>query len=157
MSYFERFPLANYNGVYQIDLTQATTVDNSDRRNHIETDVMDGESPELLADRMYDDADMAWVILMYNKMINVFEDWPMSSVSLKNYVTSKYDDPNAIHHYISASTGLTVDSSHPDYDRIPVTNLEHENNVNESKRNIKIPLPEVADRIKRQHNELIDG
>lgn len=155
MAYFESFPLARYNNQYQIDLTQGTVVAETDRRSHIETEIIDGETPEMLADRMYDEPEMSWVILVYNKIVNLFEQWPLEPDILASYVNQKYDDPNDIHHYVSAATGLRVDISHPDYDRIPVTNYEHENNLNEDKRAIRIPIPEVADQMVIQHNELL--
>ncbi len=163
MSYFKRFPyIKDYElqgRVYTgMDITRRTGIKDKDLMNpdvYIEYDVGEGETPEMLADRVYDDASLYWVIMMFNDIHDIASDWPLTQVSLDRYVSRLYDNVNDIHHYKSAATGAWVDSDHPDYDRVPVTNYEYEIEVNENKRRIRVPTPSYVGNIVSQHNELI--
>lgn len=165
MSYFKHFPLINGyrlgNDSYLItDITRRTGFDFSGfeaDRVSIEYSIKEGETPEIIADRMYDSADLYWIILMFNQIHDINEDWPLSQPSLDSYIEDTYTDPNAIHHYESIATGFVVDSDHVDYDRLPVTNAEFEYNLNESKRNIRLIDPDYVGYIKSQHKALIRG
>jgi len=141
-----------------IDLTRRTAVlteARNDPRTYIEYDVQEGETPEMLADRMYDSPDLYWVIMMFNELHDINQSWPLTTVALERYITRAYDDPNGIHHYESASTGARVTSNHPLYDRVPVTNYEFEMRANEAKRRIKLPIPDLIGSIVSQHNSLV--
>ena len=48
--------------------------------------VLDGETPEQVAEKAYDDPFLDWVILMTNNVINPLFDWPRSD----NSVTVSY-------------------------------------------------------------------
>lgn len=164
MSYFSRFPfVSNYKIQGQsytgMDITRRTGVSKDDKENpaiYLDYDIGESETPTILADRLYDDSSLYWVILLFNEIFDIEEDWPLTQVALDQYVTRVYDDPNGIHHYESAATGAWVDEElHPDYDTIPVTNYEHELNLNEAKRKIKLPTPDYVGQIVAEHNRLI--
>lgn len=53
--------------------------------------VNDGESPESLAVKFYDDSFYSWVILYINDMFNRELDWPLSGEKLDTYLTQKYN------------------------------------------------------------------
>lgn len=163
MSYFKRFPFIKdyeiqdrtYTGM---DITRRTGIKDKDLLNpdvYIEYDVGEGETPEMLADRVYDDASLYWVIMMFNDIHDISSDWPLTQVALDKFVNRIYDNINDTHHFESVATGAWVDSDHPDYDRIIVTNYEYEIQVNENKRTIRVPTPEYVGTIVSQHNELI--
>lgn len=164
MSYFSKFPyVLDYEvqgKIYDgIDITRRTDVvkDLKNNKNaYVEYSVADGETPEMLADRVYDEAGMYWVILMFNDMFDVHSDWPLSSGSLAKYVDRVYgEDKYSIHHYVASSTGAVVDESYPDYDRIPITNYEHEINANDAKRSIKLPDPDIVPQVVVAHKTQI--
>jgi hypothetical protein len=117
--------------------------------------IHDGESPIILADRIYDDSNLYWVIMLFNEMHNISVDWPLDGPSLVRYIERAYDDPYGLHHYESLANGAIVSVSWPDYDRISVSNTEHEIEQNDQKRDIKIPVPEAVDLLVREHNRLI--
>lgn len=164
MSYFSKFPyIIDYTvqGRVQnaVDITRRTDITRNikDNRNaYIEYTLNDHETPEMLADRIYDDSGLYWVILLFNDIFDVHSQWPLSYTSLLAHVKRKYGEAlNDVHHYISAATEAVVDETHPNYDRIPITNYEHEVNINDSKKAIKIPDPDIVPRIVRIHNEKI--
>ena len=163
MGYFSRFPFIKD---YEIDdrkvtlpdLTRRTSVSEQSRSNNANfiTYVLKDETPEILADRMYDDATMSWVILLFNRVFNIYEEWPLDSVSFEYFIEDKYGESKFdVRYYKSAATGAVVDSSHPEYDRIPVTNYDYELELNDIKRYIKVPTLEAAQEIKKQHNRLV--
>lgn len=164
MSYFTRFPfIRNYKiqgKTYTgMDITRRTSIVNRDSLSasaYIAYTINEGETPIILADRLYDDKDLYWVILLFNDIFDIEADWPLDQVSLDTYVNRIYDDPYGIHHYEAISTGAWIDTStYPSYDTIPVTNYEYEIALNDAKREIKLPHPNYVGTIVTQHNRLI--
>lgn len=163
MAYFSRFPIiAKYTfgdkDIDCVDITKRTIIariTKDDPRTYIEHEIVDGETPMILADRMYDDVDLYWVIMFYNNIYDEISDWPMTEAELVSYVNRVYGSLNGIHHYESLSTGAWVDSNHAEYDRIAITNYEYESRINDKKRLIKVPVPEIVGKIKAEHNRLI--
>ena len=68
-----------------------------------EYDIKDGETPELVADKFYNNPELHWIVLHYNEIIDPRFDWPLSTNNLNLYVASKYTDVNGIHHYEDAN------------------------------------------------------
>jgi len=108
--------------------------------------IIDGETPEILADRFYSDSELHWIILYGNGATyqNPYYDWPMTNFDLKKFVDKKYGvaNINATHHYENAD-GYQVDSTAPTASAI--TNFKHEETVNDAKRIIKIIQPRYID------------
>jgi hypothetical protein len=65
--------------------------------------IRDGETPEMLADRVYNDPEGYWVILYANDIYDPQYDWPLDSNAFKRYIIGKYGSTQAaksnIHHY----------------------------------------------------------
>lgn len=120
--------------------------------------IKDGETPQDIAHRFYDNINYYWIILLINDIQNVNEDWAMSSLVFEDYISKKYPTDNGlgIKHYITTEIksnnqiilegGKIVD---PDYSfeyngftynniTIPVTYREYETKINEEKKNIFI-------------------
>jgi hypothetical protein len=159
MAYFSNFPLVNYQNTLQVNLTRRVDIASMFKQNekyYLEYSVRDGETPEMIADRFYDDAQLHWIILLMNDILNPFYDWPMSQLALESYINEKYDNPNGINHYISVSTGNRVDPQlNPVYDTRPVTNYEYETDLNDEKRNVKLLLPEFTGIVMNRQKELM--
>lgn len=100
-----------------------------------EYDIKDGETPEILAAKLYNDANLHWIILHVNEIIDPRYEWPLSTNNLLKYCQSKYTNINGVHHYEDLN-GNIVNSTAPG--AIPVTNYIYEDRVNEGKRRIKI-------------------
>lgn len=163
MAYFKRFPvIANYeisDRTYDaMDITRRTGFAQSVKDNealYLEHEIRDGESPIVLADRIYDDSDLYWIIMLFNDIYDINTDWPLDYSSFESYIDRKYEDRNAIHHYESITANATVDSDWPEYDKKTITNYDYEISINDKKRNIKVPVPEAASQLVREHHRLI--
>jgi hypothetical protein len=60
--------------------------------------VQDGERPDILSKRLYNNESFHWTFLLLNPQIkNIWDDWPMGSAQLLDYVTNKYQ-------YLAADT-----------------------------------------------------
>jgi len=150
MAYFEKFPL------YQYDLQdneEQTLITDILRRVNLRSNVAantlvfdfysvkDGEQPDIVADKYYGDPELHWIIVTVNNITSRY-DWPLDQVALSAFVRDKYDDPNGIHHYeINATSGDTTKKLQVSSDTtgaLPVTNYEHEQTLNDNKRQIRL-------------------
>jgi hypothetical protein len=52
--------------------------------------VKDGERPDILADRVYGNPLLHWVLLITNKIVNPFFEWPLSSMELEDHIDNTY-------------------------------------------------------------------
>lgn len=65
-----------------------------------EYDILDGETPEMIAEKVYGDPELHWVIMLVNERYDYISDFPMSSTEFDYYVRDKYGDRiDDIHHY----------------------------------------------------------
>jgi len=122
--------------------------------------VRDGENPEILANDFYGNAKFYWVILLSNKLYDRYYEWPMTESMLRKYVSDKYANPNAIHHYeISQSSGDTNTKIKVELadepTATPITNYEHEIELNNVRREIKILEPAYFSQFVSDYMELI--
>lgn len=119
-----------------------------------EYDMKDGETPEIVAEKVYGNAQYHWIIMLVNERFDYIADYPMTYDALLNYVKDKYgeDQVNAPHHYVN-SNGFTVDEYQ--FGATPVSNLQYEERINESKRRIKIVSPNLIGAILKQFSEII--
>ena len=83
-----------------------------------EYDIKDGETPEIVADRFYNNPLLHWVILHTNDITDARFGWPLSTNNLFKYATDKYNNINAPHHYtdvdgnyVNATVILNLDAT----------------------------------------------
>jgi hypothetical protein len=66
-------------------------------------EVQSGDTPEILAEKVYGDAGAGWIILMANYITDPQFDWPMEYDTFAKYIVNKYGSIEAaktgIHHY----------------------------------------------------------
>lgn len=55
-----------------------------------EYDVVNGERPDIIAFKYYNDEKLDWVILLTNNIINPLFEWPLDDRSLDRLITKKY-------------------------------------------------------------------
>lgn len=110
-----------------------------------EYDIVDGETPEIIAEKVYGNAEYHWIVMLANDRYDYRNDFPLTYVDLQRYIQDKYDaQADAIHHYLDAR-GYFVDSDFPG--AVSVSNRQYEENINESKRRIKIISPQLVNTI----------
>ena len=117
-------------------------------------DVKDGETPEILAHRIYGSSLYHWAIMLFNERYNYLKDWPMTTDQLEEYIADNYDDPEALHHYelddgtiISTPTVSWLPNTAQTQNVTAVTNYQYEVALNDKKRQIKIVDPGLLEQI----------
>ena len=108
-------------------------------------DVLEGETPESLAFDLYENAQLHWVILITNNIIDRYHQWPMSYRQFETFIYNKYTNVDAVHHYeISYASGdatkvVNIGTSNTDYpSATPITNYEYETARQDELRKIKV-------------------
>ena len=106
--YFAQFPLITYDSVgdknFKIvtNLLKRIGIRSKVRANTMlfdTYDVKEGETPESIADLLYDDPELHWVILLINDITDRYHQWPMSTPQFNAYLADKYDNIDTVHHY----------------------------------------------------------
>ena len=119
-NYFSKFP----NLKYPIRMDRAGNTDNINIKDYFHLlkmrdsvfaeDTMydkyyiqNGERPDQVAQKMYSNPGYYWVILQVNEIIDVFQQWPLSSYELDAYILKKYgtyEKAAEPHHYETIRT-----------------------------------------------------
>ena len=125
-------------------------------------DVKNGETPESIAFKLYDDAELHWVVMLINDITDRFHDWPLSEAQFLQFINDKYDNVNAIHHYeISQQSGdtkkkINIGTDNTDYPAATaITNYEHEQEVQDNKRKIRLLDPSYIGKFVEEYKSLI--
>lgn len=53
-------------------------------------DIEDGDTPEILAEKIYGDAGAAWLLLLTNEIMDAQFQWPLDDNSFNRYIIEKY-------------------------------------------------------------------
>ena len=121
-------------------------------------EIVEGARPDTVAEELYGDAELDWVVLMTAGIINVRNEWPLSDRQIYNYSLEIYGTQlNDVHHYETREVkdangrlilpkGKVVDSTfripNPDFyiETISpingISNYEYEVRKNDAKRSI---------------------
>lgn len=75
-----------------------------------EYDILEGETPEMIAEKVYGNPELHWVIMLVNQRYDYLKDFPMTSLEFDNYLKETYGDNSLydIHHY--EKDGLVVEA-----------------------------------------------
>ena len=185
MAYFREFPNINYVSLLpdRNKNEERILVKNIFKRAKLRSDIKFGITmferyqveenmrPEAIANKIYQDPELDWVILLVNNITNVRDQWPLSNNDLYNYMLDKYGQTGLTdaHHYetvelkdsdgrIMLQGGLVVDDEFKfrysvrksngdltDPNNINpvqvITNLAYEQRKNDKKRQIRILKP----------------
>ena len=52
--------------------------------------IQDGERPDVIAKKAYDDSSLDWIIFLTNNIVDPRWDWPLPQIDFQKYVISKY-------------------------------------------------------------------
>ena len=155
--FFENFPIIAYdsvgNGEYKAvtDLLRRVAIRSKVRSNVLVFDTYDvkqGETPEMLADKLYNDPELHWVILLINDITDRYHQWPMNNNQFLTYLNDKYSNVDATHHYeISQVSGdttikINIGSDNTEHSGASiVTNREFEEERQDELRKIRLLNP----------------
>lgn len=176
-NYFKKIPDVEYpNFLQNGKISQFEKVKNIFKRGVIREDIFDNlsfftkyniigdERPDNVANKVYDDPNLDWIVLLSNNIVNVYEEWPMPERSFDRYLKDKYgsfENIYSIKHFetreiknssnvVIVKEGLIVPETFfityfdENIDEqifigdaaTPVTNYEYEVKLNEKKRSI---------------------
>ena len=193
-AYFRQLPNLDYpslsndrSSVYDYE-----TVKNIFKRAIIRNDIFDevtaftkysvrgDERPDQVADRMYNDSTLDWVVLTTNNIIHVRDEWPMGNQDFLTYLNDKYtaEELANIHHYetevvrdsngkLIQLSGITVPEGHSvtfvDNGVLRTESkiksfsfLEHETNLNDAKRSINILRQEYLNLFLEEFGDIME-
>ena len=175
--YFANFPVIPYDSVGNSQFKDVTNLLRRVAvRSKVKTntmlfdtyDVKSGETPESIADKLYDDSELHWVILLVNNVTDRYHDWPLSETQFNAFVNEKYVDsdgepnPSGVHHYeITQTSGDTTKKIEvTDLTNYPsastVTNYEYEERRQDELRQIRLLDPEYVDILVEQYRSLMN-
>jgi hypothetical protein len=127
--------------------------------------IIGDDRPDNVAQKLYGDSELDWVVLLSNNIINIRDEWPMSQYDLERYLDNKYSQEqlSEVHHYetkevktdfgmLLLQEGLWVDANYTfkftDDDEVKtlsganiltsVSTYQFEIQKNDSKRNIYV-------------------
>ena len=110
-------------------------------------DVKNGETPESIAFKLYDNAELHWVVMLVNNITDRFHDWPMTEAQFLNFINDKYSNPDAVHHYeieqTSGDTSVKINigtdtTGYSEADLTTITNYEYEVERQDTLRKIRL-------------------
>ena len=155
-----------------------------DLTNFTKYQIVGDERPDNVANKIYNNPNYDWIILLSNNIINIQDEWPMSNRTFELYMNKKYGVTNYdnIHHYESievkdSSNNYTVlkkglevpsDYSITFYDgalgrmstvtdtNVGVTNYEYESKIQDDKRNIFLLRSELIQTVIRDIKSLME-
>jgi len=141
------------------------------------------DRPDNVAYEVFGDANLDWLVLTCNNIINVYDEWPMTQINFENYLLEKYgtyENINASHHFettevkntagvVVLPAGLEVDSNYSIsfYDDriegmttvnspvIEVTNYMYEDRLQDDRRNIFLLKPRFLNVVKDDLEEMM--
>lgn len=183
-NYFRRLPDLDYvSRLEEAKLSDYIQVKNIFRRAYIREDIFQdtmyftkykiqgNDRPDNVANQIYDDPTLDWLVLISNNILNVQSEWPLSNDDFDEYLLEKYEsyeNLNAIHHYesveIKNNSGVTVFPAGMWVDKdyrityleedtgqvvkrnpvVEVTNYDYETKIENKKRNIFVIKPEYV-------------
>ena len=176
--YFDNFPVIIYDSVGEgkykdvTNLLKRVAMRSKVKSNALvfdTYDVKEGETPEMIADKLYGDPELHWVILLLNDITDRFHQWPMNTPQFLAFINDKYDNVDGVHHYeIAQDSGdtktkievyknsalYTGDSDFYASASI-VTNFEYEENEQDEKRKIRLLDPSYIDQFVTEFKALM--
>jgi hypothetical protein len=182
--YFDNFPVIIYDSVGQGDYKDVTNLlRRVAMRSKVKSnvlmfdtyDVKEGETPEMIADKLYGDPELHWVILLINDISDRYHQWPMSTPQFLAFINDKYvnadgtSNVDGVHHYEIAQDSGDTDIKIEVYKNSAlytgdsdfyasastVTNFEYEESVQDELRKIRLLDPSYIDQFVSEFKSLM--
>jgi len=98
-NYFSKFPKLFYNfdsysrSEYVTNILSRFSFEQKLKQNtsiYYTYDIRDGDTPEIIASKLYDSPERHWIVLLMNDIIDPQYDWPLEYETLNRYIDAKY-------------------------------------------------------------------
>ena len=171
--YFANFPVIPYDSVGNLQYKDVTNLlRRVGLRAKLQSNtslfdtysIKEGETPEMIAHKLYGDSNLHWVIMLVNDITDRYHQWPMNFSQFNEYLNDKYENPDGIHHYettqSSGDTKVKIEIfNEVDDDAYtgltPITNREYVESEQDRKRNIRLLDPSFIDQFVDEYKNLI--
>ena len=169
--YFANFPLIPYDSVGNGEFKVVTNLmKRVALRSKVKTntmlfdtyDVKEGETPEMIADKLYGDPNLHWIIMYVNGITDRYHQWPLSTPQFLAFLNDKYSNPDGTHHYeITQTSGdatVTIDIGSDNTSHAGatlVTNREYEESRQDTLRSIRLLDSAYVDQFVEEFENLI--
>tara|TARA_B110000211_G_scaffold192213_1_gene219418 strand:+ start:648 stop:1196 length:549 start_codon:yes stop_codon:yes gene_type:complete len=176
--YFDSFPVIIYDSVGQgtykdvTNLLRRVSMRSKVKSNALmfdTYDVKEGETPEMIADKLYGDSELHWIILLLNDITDRYHQWPMTTPQFLAFINDKYDNVDDVHHYEIAQSSGNTDTKIEVYQNSAlytgdsdfyasastVTNFEYEESVQDEVRKIRLLDPLYIDQFVTEFETLM--
>ena len=199
MAYFQELPNILYPSLLpsRNKVESRVIVKNLFKRSKLRTDldqaitafnyynIKDGMRPDMVAQELYDNPELDWVVLTSSNITNIRNQWPLDHNDLQEYMLEKYGSEANIakvHHHetrkivdeynrVVIPAGLEVDKDFsfqylsfskqfvkviPSQVVAEITNYQYEVRLNDQKRRIRILKPAYLSAFISEHREIMD-
>ena len=199
MAYFQELPNISYPSLLpsRNRIESRVTVKNLFKRSKLRTDldqaitafnyynIKDGMRPDMVAQELYDNPELDWVVLTSSNITNIRNEWPLDHNDLQEYMLEKYGSEENIakvHHLetrkivdeynrVVIPAGLEVDEDFsfqylnfskqivkviPSQVVAEITNYQYEVRLNDQKRRIRVLKPAYLSAFISEHREIMD-
>ena len=171
--YFDSFPVIPYDAKGNLEYKDVTNLlrrvglrakVKSNTLLYDTYDVKEGETPEIIAHKLYGDAELHWVILLVNDITDRYHQWPMSGGQFLDYLNDKYSNPDGIHHYETTQTSGDTKVKVEVFNEVdddaytgltPITNREFEEQEQDKRRKIRLLDPSFVEQFVDEYKKLI--
>ena len=169
--YFGHFPLIPYDSVGDgkfklvTNLLKRVAVRSKVKTNVLVFDTYDvksGETPEMIADKLYNDPELHWVVLLMNDITDRYHQWPLTENQFIAHINDKYDNVDATHHYeisqTSGDTTIKIDIGTDNSDHsgaTAITNYEYEVARQDEMRKIRLLDPAYIEQFVDENKTLM--
>ena len=198
MAYFQELPNISYPSLLpsRNRIESRVTVKNLFKRSKLRTDldqaitafnyytIKDGTRPDMVAQELYDNPELDWVVLTSSNITNIRNEWPLDHNDLQEYMLEKYGSEENIakvHHLetrkivdeynrVVIPAGLEVDEDFsfqylnfskqivkviPSQVVAEITNYQYEVRLNDEKRRIRVLKSEYLSAFISEHREIM--
>ena len=195
MAYFQELPNILYPSLLpsRNKIESTIVVKNIFKRAKLRTDldqaitgfnyytIKEGIRPDMVAQELYDNPELDWVVLISNNITNIRNEWPLNHNDLQEYMVDKYGSEanvSGIHHYetrkivdeynrIIIPAGLEVDANfsfkYKNHSNsivtvnpvAAITNYQYEVKLNDEKRRIKVLKPQFVSLFLSDHKNIM--
>lgn len=162
MKYFSQIPLTTYpnlNGDENTSVVLTNLLTRSAFLREImgnvslfyDYQVKDGETPEIIADKLYGDPSRFWIVLLFNNLSNPYYDFPLTTDQLHDLIVAKYGQSletsqSTIHHYETRLTRTLYFNGMPESSYVETYVIsEQQQNPDTGIAEDRATLPAVAD------------